>query len=476
MKIHRLTSALAVTVVLSAAVFTTGIAQASPGQVVTNLNGGTITAEDLAHSLVGDTTVISNATVTGSSWSIGTFSGFADIGVDSGVALSTGQITDDPSDSALPGPNTSGGTSWNMSRPGDADLAALLPPGSITYDAISLEFDFVAESDLLQFQYVFGSDEYTEYVNSSYTDVFGLFVNGVNCAVIGPANDIISINTVNNVANAAFYRDNPPNSGNFDTGLDGLTTVLTCQAPVNPGVVNHIKFAIADVYDHSYDSIVLIKGGSFITNFATADDDTATTPAETAVSIPVTANDTGADLVVTSVTPPAHGTAVVNGVNVVYTPEAGYSGPDAFTYTVESPGLAPATANVTVTVTPTATNDSFDLPHGSGATVIDVLANDKGSTLTLTSVGTPGHGTAVIDGGKITYTPDDGFSGTDTFTYVTTDAAGQSVTATVAVKVASAIEVQTGGRVESGVSPLAGLAGLFLAAGVFVARRASSRA
>ncbi len=68
----------------------------------------------------------------------------------------------------------------------------------------------------------------------------------------------------------------------------------------------------------------------------TAVTDTAQTTSNTAVSIPVLANDTDQDndpLTLVSVTQPAHGTAVISGTAVIYTPTGGYTGTDTFTYT-----------------------------------------------------------------------------------------------------------------------------------------------
>lgn len=87
-------------------------------------------------------------------------------------------------------------------------------------------------------------------------------------------------------------------------------------------------------------------------NAPVAIDDSATTSAATAVNIPVLANDTDADgdpLSIASVTQPTHGTASIDGTAVHYTPAAGFSGTDSFTYSV-SDGAESATANVTVSV------------------------------------------------------------------------------------------------------------------------------
>ncbi len=49
----------------------------------------------------------------------------------------------------------------------------------------------------------------------------------------------------------------------LNTQLDGLTTVLSFIAPVNPGVQNTLVLAIADAGDTILDSAVFIAGGSF---------------------------------------------------------------------------------------------------------------------------------------------------------------------------------------------------------------------
>ena len=74
------------------------------------------------------------------------------------------------------GPNNASGTGMSMGGGGDPDLEDLTT--STTFDACIIEFDVLVNSDSLQFDYVFGSEEYTTYVNSSFNDVFGLFISG----------------------------------------------------------------------------------------------------------------------------------------------------------------------------------------------------------------------------------------------------------------------------------------------------------
>ncbi|MGB6054080.1 MAG: putative Ig domain-containing protein, partial [Burkholderiaceae bacterium] len=79
-------------------------------------------------------------------------------------------------------------------------------------------------------------------------------------------------------------------------------------------------------------------------------DDSASTPANQAVTINVTANDSGPITSTAIVTPPAHGSAKVEGLNVVYTPAANYFGSDSLTYAATGPGGTSAPATVTITV------------------------------------------------------------------------------------------------------------------------------
>ncbi len=168
----------------------------------------------------------------------------------------------------------------------------------------------------------------------------------------------------------------------------------------------------------------------------TPQNDTATTAEDTPVTIAVLANDTDPDgnaltlvSVDTSKKKGLKGTATISGNSIVYTPKANDHGTRTFSYTV-SDGSLTASATVTVTITPvndppTARPDQVKVKQGAAKT-IHVLANDRdvdGDTLTITSVTTPAHGTAVITeaGRRIAYTPTAGYLGADTFNYVVSD-------------------------------------------------------
>jgi uncharacterized protein (TIGR03382 family) len=158
------------------------------------------------------------------------------------------------------------------------------------------------------------------------------------------------------------------------------------------------------------------------------------------------APDTGETLVVTAVTQPATGGSVVLAAGVVrFTPAPNFNGPTTFTYTISDGNGGTATATVTVTVTPVndppqANNDSFTVAEDSGATVLDVLANDSangdaGETLTITAVTQPANGTVTFTATHVSFTPAADFNGTTAFTYTISDGNGGTSTATVTVTV-----------------------------------------
>jgi hypothetical protein len=162
--------------------------RASPGLLTEDLSG-TLTPVDVANELAGGGITVSNVTYTGADAAAGRFSGGTGIiGFESGIILSSGDVAN------VVGPNASDGVTAVTGTPGDSDLEAL--SGFTTYDAAVLEFDFVPQSNTVSFQYVFASDEYNEYVNSEFNDVFAFLMNGANCATVN--GDPVSINTINN--------------------------------------------------------------------------------------------------------------------------------------------------------------------------------------------------------------------------------------------------------------------------------------
>ncbi|WP_250028212.1 Ig-like domain-containing protein [Paractinoplanes maris] len=166
----------------------------------------------------------------------------------------------------------------------------------------------------------------------------------------------------------------------------------------------------------------------------------------------VLANDrdpnTGQSLSIASLGAPAKGTVTRNADGTVsYRPNALTGGTDTFTYVVTDDLGATDTGTVTVVIdaAPIATTDTAATAAGTVLNV-DVTGNDtdpEGGALTLVSVATPQHGTTSVVDGRIRYLPVPGFSGTDSFTYVVRDRAGNTATGTVTVTVANAVPVAT---------------------------------
>jgi hypothetical protein len=238
--------------IVAASLFLAGVSQA---MTIKDVASG-LKPEDLTSLLSGSGVTISNVKLTGAPIAAGTFSGALvdKLDIDGGVILSTGKVAD------AVGPNISQGTSTSLGTPGDLDLNKLVAPLS-THDAAVLEFDVVTAGSTFGIQYLFASEEYKEFVNSAYNDVFAFFVDGTNIALVPGTNKPVSINTINHLLNTQFYRDNPPGSGNMNTSFDGITTLLTATATVTPGESHHIKLAIADTSDAVLDSAVFLAAG-----------------------------------------------------------------------------------------------------------------------------------------------------------------------------------------------------------------------
>jgi hypothetical protein len=152
------------------------------------------------------------------------------------------------------------------------------------------------------------------------------------------------------------------------------------------------------------------------------------------------ANDTGAMIAVTTNTAPAHGGVAVAGTGAfVYTPDAGYSGPDSFTYTIADQYSRTATATVTLLVRPVAANVAGSGVGPAALVVTPTPAVGTGPfTYALASTPPSAAGIAVIDPstGQITFTPALGFLGAvPVFTYTASDGFSKSAAATISLTI-----------------------------------------
>ena len=259
--------------------------------------------------------------------------------------------------------------------------------------------------------------------------------------------DLLSNDSDPNGAPLSLTGFTQPANGTLVDNGDGTLT-YTPNAGFAGG--DSFTYTVSDGADS--DTATVIIGVTDAANTApTAQDDAVTTNEDTATVISALANDTDPDsdpLSIASVTQGANGTVVDNGNGTLtYTPDPDFNGADSFTYTVSDGrgGFDTATVNVTVDPVndaPVAQDDAFSTASDIAIVLnvaSDLLGNDtdpNGDPLTLASFEQPANGTLVDNGdGTLTYTPNAGFAGVDTFTYIASDGTAQSNSASVQIEV-----------------------------------------
>ncbi|MBL7804524.1 MAG: choice-of-anchor L domain-containing protein [Saprospiraceae bacterium] len=198
---------------------------------------------------------VSNVTFNGSASSAAYFEAAnTDLDLLAGIMLSSGRCNSAP---GVPGDFASDMVGFGS----DSSLTAL--SGITTFDAALLEFDLVSSTDTLCFIYRFGSEEYPEYVGSSFNDVFAFFVEGpgyngqTNIALVPNTTIPVAINNVNSDFNSQYYVEYD-STGGGDAVYDGFTTTMPAKFIVQSGASYHVKLAIADSGDGIFDSSVFI--------------------------------------------------------------------------------------------------------------------------------------------------------------------------------------------------------------------------
>jgi len=434
--------------------------------VANELNVNTAaSAMDMARTMFGDGVTVLSASYSGAGAASGTYSGgtatLDEISPgDEGVILSTGRARDFTNGSGTSNTNTADNTStrWGAddTDPGDALLEGI--SGQQIFDAAILEASFVPAGDTLTMQLVFSSEEYLEFVDSGFNDAVGVWVNGsyVPLELTEGGSTDITIDTINDGANANLYRDNAQDQ--FNTEMDGTTVVLSLTAPVEPDTENDIRIAIGDGGDGAYDSNLLIMADSVQVMNIAEPDALAQGPVTTQVH-DILANDQGDGHIIThidntAVTPGdtvtlATGEQVtLNADGTVTIATDGDLGANTFSYSTVDENGTPATGFVTIETTETPPDfivegtgagevidaaytgdpegDRIDAFDHSDASNADFVQAGGGDDTILSGAGDDtvegGAGDDVIDGGTGADTLIGG-TGDDTFTVARGDSA-----------------------------------------------------
>lgn len=264
--------------------------------------------------LLGADLETSNYSSVGFDAGIGYFDGAnSNIGFEEGVILSSGGLE-----------MVTGGFGTGSGVSGEPDLELALNQINLFWNVNNvtvLEFDFVAESETVTFNYVFGSTEYASYTCTQFNDIFGFFLSGpgingiysndaVNLALVPDPNNPgqftdtpVAVNTLNSgsptgsgtastcdnidpnwASYNVFWIDNqytgndwegvnqPPSPEFTVSGISGFTVPL--QATYDGlicGETYHIKLAIGDASDSALNSVVFIEANSFISPSVSVD-------------------------------------------------------------------------------------------------------------------------------------------------------------------------------------------------------------
>ncbi len=282
---------------------------------------------------------------------------------------------------------------------------------SIRSQEISLP---MADSLTLSFRYYLAHGS-----NSSSADYLRVTVVGSSSAMVfeelGGANNDDGVWAINNVGIDAFAGENV-----------------------------HLLIEAADASGESLveagiDDVLIVATG--INQAPVADPQSVSTPEDTPLDILLTGSDPDNEpITYTLVTTPTHG--VLSGIapSLTYTPSPDYNGPDSFTFVVDDGLETSPPAAISIEVT--AVNDAPVAYPGSVTTWQSVPvavtlngADIEGDVLAYHVTILPEHGILSGTGADLIYTPDPGFRGEDSFTFVTNDGELDSAPALISIRV-----------------------------------------
>ncbi len=236
-----------------------------------------------------------------------------------------------------------------------------------------------------------------------------------------------------------YSKGSDPSNGTVTVNADGTWTYMP-----NTNYVGSDSFTVTVTDEHGATTIstvnVTVKPNTppIVVNYDVS------TGYNTPVGGTVVGTDSDKDILsYTKASDPSNGTVTVNAEGTwTYTPNTNYVGSDSFTVTVtdEHGATTVSTVNVTVNAEPNTsptvgTNSvttEYNIPVGG--TVVGTDAD--GDTLSYTKGSEPANGTVTVNAdGTWTYTPNAGYSGSDSFTVTVSDGRGGIAVSTVTVTV-----------------------------------------
>jgi hypothetical protein len=261
------------------------------------------------------------------------------------------------------------------------------------------------------------------------------------------------MNTNASVSFNALSNDSDPNG--FGIGIVSLGGAAHGSVSNSGGTITYTPnggFYGSDSFTYTIQNIAGLTAAATESMTVTArapvalgDSSSSSTNASTTFN--VLGNDSdphGLGLTIVSAGPAAHGSVSYSGANITFSPAANWWGTDTFPYTIRNAAGLTASATETVTINarpPVALSDSSSTSAGNGTT-FNALGNDsdpQGLGLTIVSAGPAAHGSLSFAGANVTYTPNTGWWGTDTFPYTIRNAAGLTASATETVNVSAPV-------------------------------------
>lgn len=334
----------------------------------------TSNAGALVNSIVGSGVQVTNVTLNCNGSASGTFSSNnTNLGINSGIILATGAVTEaiGPNNSA--GGSLFGNTGCFSSSESffDPNLLGIEPEAR--YDGCALEFDVKPVCNTLNINYVFASEEYPEFVAAGYNDAFGFFVwgpnpgggsySGTNIARVPGTGIPVAIDNINGGSFSQYYVNN---SGGSGVQYDGFTTPLVASINVTPCSIYHLKLAIADAGDCLYSSAVFLSHKGLTCSQSEVPQTTvSTTPISCGNDGTATATVTGYSNPITYNWQPG-GQTTATATNLApgtYTCTLGFSLPCPFTQTV----TATLSGNNVLTLNTSSTNSYCNNPTGTAS-------------------------------------------------------------------------------------------------------------